>query len=54
MNNNNKIFDTIYIHKRNDWRSWFETNHNNKTEIWLIYYKKHTGRKRISYDDAVE
>ena len=23
-------------------------------EVWLIYYKKHAGRPRIPYDDAVE
>ncbi len=33
---------------------WLMENHNKEKEIWLIYYKKHTGRKRIAYDDAVE
>ena len=54
MKINDKIFDTIYIYKRNDWRDWLTINHNKKKEIWLIYYKKHTGRKRIEYNDAVE
>lgn len=31
-----------------------EINHDKKKEIWLIYFKKHTGRPRIPYDDAVE
>src|SRR5436190_6181736 len=25
-----------------------------RTQIWLIYYKKHSGRPRIPYNDAVE
>jgi uncharacterized protein YdeI (YjbR/CyaY-like superfamily) len=29
-------------------------NHNSQKEVWLIYYKKHTGKPRIPYDDAVE
>ena len=44
----------IYITNRKDWRSWLEKNHREKKEVWLIYYKKHTGLPRIPYDDAVE
>lgn len=44
----------IYITNRKDWRSWLEENHRKKKEVWLIYYKKHTGKPRIPYDDAVE
>jgi uncharacterized protein YdeI (YjbR/CyaY-like superfamily) len=29
-------------------------NYKSKTEIWLVYYKKHTSKLRISYNDAVE
>lgn len=29
-------------------------NHTSEKGIWLIYYKKHTGRPSISYTDAVE
>ena len=39
---------------RNEWREWLQTNHNNKSEIWLVYYKKHTGKPTISYNDSVE
>ena len=54
MKIDDKIFDTIYVYKRDDWRDWLKINHIKKKEIWLIYYKKHTVRKRIPYDDAVE
>jgi uncharacterized protein YdeI (YjbR/CyaY-like superfamily) len=47
-------FPTLYVKNRKEWRSWLLKNHNAKKEIWLIYYKKHTGRTRIPYDDAVE
>ncbi len=46
--------ETLYVTTRKDWRSWLQNNHNLKKEIWLIYYKKHTGKPRIPYDDAVE
>jgi uncharacterized protein YdeI (YjbR/CyaY-like superfamily) len=28
-------------------------NHKNQKEVWLVYYRKETGKPRISYDDAV-
>ncbi len=39
---------------RKDWRAWLEENHAKEKEVWLIYFKKHTGKPRIPYDDAVE
>lgn len=44
----------LYVTNRDDWRTWLKVNHAIKKEIWLIYYKKHTGKPRIPYDDAVE
>jgi uncharacterized protein YdeI (YjbR/CyaY-like superfamily) len=45
---------TLYVTSRDEWRAWLAKHHESETELWLIYYKKHTGRPRISYDDAVE
>jgi uncharacterized protein YdeI (YjbR/CyaY-like superfamily) len=44
----------LYVSNRKDWRRWLEKNHANEKEIWLVYYKKHTGKDRIPYEDAVE
>ena len=49
-----EITEKLYITNRKDWRAWLEENYNKKKEIWLIYYKKHTKKKTIPYDDAVE
>src|SRR5215208_4566267 len=49
-----EITRTVYVTNRADWRAWLERHHETETEVWLIYYKKHTGRSRIPYDDAVE
>jgi len=46
--------EKMHVTSRNDWRTWLRNNHDTKKEVWLIYYKKHTGKPRISYDDAVE
>jgi uncharacterized protein YdeI (YjbR/CyaY-like superfamily) len=45
---------TLYVPNREEWRSWLTKHYQSETEVWLIYYKEHTGRPRISYDHAVE
>ena len=49
-----EISKTAYFVKRKDWRKWLAKNHDNEKEIWLIYYRKASGKPRISYNDAVE
>jgi uncharacterized protein YdeI (YjbR/CyaY-like superfamily) len=48
------IRKTLYVTSREEWRAWLTKHYQSETEVWLIYYKKHTGRPRISYDQAVE
>jgi uncharacterized protein YdeI (YjbR/CyaY-like superfamily) len=49
-----KITKTLHVRNRDEWRAWLEKNHNVGTEVWLVFYKKHTGRPCVGYDDAVE
>jgi len=49
-----KVGKTLYVTSRRDWRDWLAKNHQRKPEIWLIYYKKNSGRPRIDYNHAVE
>ena len=48
------IGKTLHVNNRKEWRSWLAKNHASAREIWLIFYKKHTGKSRIPYNDAVE
>jgi uncharacterized protein YdeI (YjbR/CyaY-like superfamily) len=48
------IGETLYVSSPNEWRKWLEKNHDRKKEIWLAYYRKATGKPRISYDESVE
>ncbi len=45
---------TLCVTGREEWRAWLEKNFETETAVWLIYYKKHTGKPTISYDAAVE
>ena len=49
-----EIGTTLYVKDRRQWRAWLVKHHKTAPEIWLIYYKKHSGRPRIPYGDAVE
>lgn len=46
--------ETFYPKTRALWRAWLEKNHARADEIWLVYYRKSSGKPRISYEDAVE
>jgi uncharacterized protein YdeI (YjbR/CyaY-like superfamily) len=45
---------TLYVGDRSQWRAWLEANSGCRAEVWLLFYKKDTGRPRIAYEDAVE
>ena len=45
---------TFYPTNRQEWRAWLADNHATSKAIWLIYYKKDSGRPTISYEEAVE
>ena len=39
---------------RQAWRQWLLQHHSTVSEIWLVYFKKHTGKPSVAYNDAVE
>lgn len=49
-----KVGKTLYAKTRAEWRRWLAKHHKTAAEIWLIYYKKDSGKPRIPYNDAVE
>jgi len=42
------------VKTRFEWHDWLEKNHSVIDGVWLIYYKKPSGKPRIPYVDAVE
>jgi uncharacterized protein YdeI (YjbR/CyaY-like superfamily) len=46
--------ETLYVMTRAGFRDWLIKNHEAKTEIWLIQYKKAADKPSIKYTDAVE
>jgi uncharacterized protein YdeI (YjbR/CyaY-like superfamily) len=49
-----KSLKTLDVRSRARWRKWLETNHAKEGEIWLVFYKQHTGERSIALGDAID
>lgn len=49
-----EVVEQFYAPDRKTWRKWLEKNHAKKQGVWLIYYKKESGKPRVAYAEAVE
>jgi uncharacterized protein YdeI (YjbR/CyaY-like superfamily) len=43
-----------YFKTRAQWRAWLRKNHNKSQGLWLGYYKKHTKKASVTYEEAVQ
>ena len=48
------VNNALFFKNRDKWRSWLEKNHRTFDEVWLIHYKKTSGKKNLNHFDAVE
>jgi len=39
---------------RKAWRAWLHRNHDRSKGIWLAYYKKSSGKKSITHEEALQ
>ena len=46
--------DTLQVQDRREWREWLHAHGGSRSEIWLVFHKRHTAVTTLSYDDAVE
>src|SRR5690348_17015951 len=46
--------DVVELDDRHDWRAWLASNHGVSDGVWLVTWKKATGKPRVDYDAAVE
>ena len=44
----------FYAKDHKAWRKWLQQHHSKEPGVWLIYYKKDSGKSRVPYDEAVE
>ena len=44
----------IYLPRRNEWRNWLSENYELSKGIWLLFYKKDSGKPTLTYKEAIE
>jgi len=44
----------VFAKNRAEWRRWLARNFERSKEIWLVFYRKASGKASVSYDHAVE
>ncbi|MEO5676328.1 MAG: YdeI/OmpD-associated family protein [Usitatibacter sp.] len=43
-----------FFSSRARFRAWLAANHARKPELWVGFWKAHTGKKSLTYDEAVD
>lgn len=49
-----KDFPKVRVESREEWRAWLEDNHESAESIWLVTFKKASGKPHVPYDAVVE
>jgi uncharacterized protein YdeI (YjbR/CyaY-like superfamily) len=44
----------LYVTSAEEWRAWLQANHAVEKEVWLTFYKKHTGIPSLTFEEAAE
>ena len=45
---------TLHVRTLHQWRVWLTKHHASESELWLVFYKQHTGVASIDYKDALD
>jgi len=45
---------TLRVQGVGEWRDWLDEHHASEPEVWLIFYKQHTGVASIDYKNALD
>jgi len=45
---------TRLFKSRRAWRTWLARNHDRSKGIWLVYYKKGSGKRSVTYEEALQ
>jgi uncharacterized protein YdeI (YjbR/CyaY-like superfamily) len=48
------VTDGIYFGSPDEFRAWLEQHHETAGEVWLGYWKKHTGKPSLTWSQAVD
>jgi uncharacterized protein YdeI (YjbR/CyaY-like superfamily) len=46
--------EQVHLETRAEWRAWLVANHADAPGVWLVSWKRATGRPAVGYDASVE
>ncbi len=49
-----QVGETLLVETRQAWRAWLAEHHQTRAEIWLVNYKKGSGKRSLDYDSALD
>lgn len=49
-----KEVEVFYPKSLTAWRKWLEKNHLSKQAVWLVFYKKESGKKSLTWSESVD
>ena len=44
----------LHVTSLQEWRDWLAAHHEDESEVWLVFFKKKTGKQVFSYAESVE
>ena len=44
----------FHAHSLRQWRDWLHANHDSSSGVWLVVWKKHSGKPALAYSDTVD
>jgi uncharacterized protein YdeI (YjbR/CyaY-like superfamily) len=47
-------YEHVLIEDQAQWRAWLDANHGSSPGIWLVTWKKASGRPLLAYDAIVD
>jgi uncharacterized protein YdeI (YjbR/CyaY-like superfamily) len=48
------VTEGIYFSSPAEFRAWLEEHHESASEVWIGYWKKHTGKASLTWSQAVD
>ena len=46
--------EIFYPKNTTEWRNWLEKNHLSKQAVWIVFYKKSSGKKSLTWSESVD
>jgi uncharacterized protein YdeI (YjbR/CyaY-like superfamily) len=46
--------ESVHPQTRAEWRAWLAANHDRSLGVWFVFWKQGSGRRGVSYEEAVQ